>query len=328
MTDSFLFSVVILSYCSSKTWQAAVDSVLMQDYPSVELIFSDDGSKDFDRRAIETYISERAGENLHHFEVLSTEKNRGTVKNIIEAEQHCKGSFLIHFAADDAFANEKVLSHLAEKLLEKPKDVLGIYGQSIVCDADLLPSGGCSFDTSVATLMNSESSNQQWERLCSRCCIHFGATAFVREELLTEERYDSSFVLMEDWPFFLKATQVGFRFLYMDEPILLYRQGGVTAGEFTEGRRQLFKDHLHLYERYILPKSDMLKNTWKIWLRYLDDRKDAQKAYGELSSIGIKNLSEFSNRFYCIYSIWLLKRYRLVVVLSFVFILSLFIFIK
>ena len=37
-TDTPLFSVVIVSYRNGEQWKDAVDSVLTQDYPAIELI--------------------------------------------------------------------------------------------------------------------------------------------------------------------------------------------------------------------------------------------------------------------------------------------------
>ena len=326
MPDSFLFSVVILSYRSNETWKKAVDSVLMQDYPKVELIFSDDGSPDFDKNIVLDYIVSNAKSNLCGFQILDSSVNRGTVKNLMEAERFCSGRYLIHFAADDALADEYALSLLAEALEGKSDDVLGVYGESIICDSDLTPTKDCSFDTTNAARMNAETSQQQWQRLCSRCCIHLGATAFVREELKKAEGFDDSFVLMEDWPFFLKCTHNGFRFTFVEQPVLLYRKGGITDGDFSEGRKQLFKDHLHLYEKYILPDSNRIgAKTCAVWLRYLDDRKDTDKAYGRLSNLSDKEIAGFTKKYPLYFCIWFLKRYRRYIALLVILILFLFI---
>lgn len=311
MPETILFSVVILSYQSSKTWQAAVDSVLIQDYPRIELIYADDGSDDFDREGMERYIQQKAGSNLVCCQLLAAAQNRGTVRNLIEAEQKSTGEYLIHFAADDALANAHVLSDLAQALARKPQDVVGVYGKSIVCDTELNPMQACSFDTAAAAQMNQESAFQQWKRLCRRCCIHMGATAFVRTDLMQRLSFDDSFFLLEDWPFFLRATRDGGRFRFLDLPVLYYRQGGVTANAFSQSRKRLFRDHLHVYEKYILPQADLLgSGALKIWLRYLDDRMDARKAYGELSSLSYSQLSAFSRRFPAFFTVWGIKRYR------------------
>ena len=47
-----VFSVVIASFRSAACWKDAVRSVLIQDYPAIELIFCDDGSEGVMRRQL------------------------------------------------------------------------------------------------------------------------------------------------------------------------------------------------------------------------------------------------------------------------------------
>ena len=42
-----VFSVILAHYCQPDYWKDAVDSVLNQDYPAIELIFADDGTPGF-----------------------------------------------------------------------------------------------------------------------------------------------------------------------------------------------------------------------------------------------------------------------------------------
>lgn len=313
MTETALFSVIILSYKSGKTWRDAVGSVLLQNYPRIELIFSDDGSDDFCKEEIEAFILSNCRPNLIKYDIYSSSENRGTVANICSAQAKCSGKFVMHFAADDALADDNCLTVLSEALMNKPYEVLGVYGQSIVCDEKLNSLGKCSFDTEIALKMNNETAHQQWKRLCTRCCIHLGATAFVKEELFSAVRFDEKFELIEDWPFFLVNMQNGKRFQFMNAPILLYRQGGVTnTSPFNKERKRLFKDHLSVYEKYILPFTEELdnKNALKVWLRYLDDRKDASQMLDVFSAVPYAKLFSGRKKERIFFLVWLLKRYR------------------
>lgn len=53
-------------------WKAEVDSVLMQDYPAVELIFADDCTVGFDINVVQWYIGSRERENIVRFCVVPT----------------------------------------------------------------------------------------------------------------------------------------------------------------------------------------------------------------------------------------------------------------
>ena len=308
-----LFSVVIVSYRNGEQWKDAVESVLTQDYPAIELILSDDGSPDFLPEAAEEFIAAKKSGNFVRSLVLKSGQNLGTVANMRKADASCTGRYLLHFAADDALAGEHVLSSFASALQRKEPDVLGVYGRSESCDSDLRPRGACSFDPVEAAAMNSLSPQGQWQRLCQGCCIHMGAAAFIREEYLQSGGVDPAFDIMEDWPFFLENTHRGKRFQFINFPALRYRQGGVTQRRgATPGYRRLLSDHLLLVEQQILSYSGELGllQRLRVWLRYLDDRADARKLFGELSHIPYRTLRWLNPGAPVFLLLWWVKRHR------------------
>lgn len=312
-TTAPLFSVVIVCYRNGEQWKDAVESVLIQDYPAIELILTDDGSPDFLPKAAEELIAAKKGGNLVRSVVLKSEQNLGTVGNMRKADALCTGRYLLHFAADDALAGEHVLTSFVLALQKKEQDVLGVYGRSEICDSALHPCGACSFDPVEAAAMNALSSMEQWQRLCQGCCIHMGAAAFIREEFLQSGGFDSAFDVMEDWPFFLENTRRGKRFQFIDFPSLHYRQGGVTQRRSANpGYRRLLLDHFFLFEQKILPFSHELRfyERLRIWLRYLDDRADARKLFGELSHIPYHALGHLCPGVPGFLLLWWAKHYR------------------
>ena len=67
------FSVVLLHYDQEAYWRQAVDSILAQDYPAIELVVSDDASPNFDAGAVRRYVE--AG-------------NRGNITDVNECIMH------------------------------------------------------------------------------------------------------------------------------------------------------------------------------------------------------------------------------------------------
>lgn len=311
-TEMPVFSVVIISYRSGELWKQAVSSVLSQDYQAIELILADDGTPDFSCAEAEKFIAQKCGSNLVRSRVISSECNNGTVQNLNKADQYCSGAYLLHFAADDALAHNGVLTVFADTLQHKKPGVLGVYGRSECCDDQLRPVGSCSFDPVLAERMNSFSAREQWKRLCQGCCLHLGATAFLREEYLRTDGFDPRFRLMEDWPFLLKCTRQGYLFEFIDLSALLYRQGGVTKRKPTPSYRSLMTDHLLNYEMNILPASAELDRMarWKVWMRYLDDRMDGRKLFGELSAVSYGKLRGFDAHAVWYLPMWWIKRNR------------------
>ncbi len=254
-----LFSVVVMSYNRGELWKQAVDSILSQDYPEIELVLADDGSEDFDKAEAERYIREHAGKSLKGFVVLADGVHVGTVANLRRAHGHCTGRYLTHIAGDDAYADGGVLSRYAEALEKKQAEVLGVYGDSLLCDEELEPTGESYFDREEALRLNGCSADELFKKLADRCCIPMGATAFIREEFLAQGDFDERYRLIEDWPFFVRTACGGRRYIYIESPALLYRAGGVSRSDGTHPAYPgCCADHLKIYESEIIP------NLWRL----------------------------------------------------------------
>lgn len=286
MGEDRLFSVVIPSYGGGALWKTAVDSVLMQDYPEIELIFSDDCTPNFNVGEVQRYIERKKGGNLRRFMVIRQSQNIGTVANLKEADRHCMGRYLTHIAMDDAYCSSNVLSQYAKALQSKGAGTLGVYANSLVCDEELNLLGGVSFDVEKAKDMNNMTGTEQFAVLAEGCCIHMGATAFIRDEFMHSGGFDEKYRLIEDWPYFLKCTLTGYRFHYEPFEAIYYRMGGITDELYSSpGKRACMQDHLRIYEELIFSGFKYLKTSRRaeVYRRYAVDRANLESVYGPLS---------------------------------------------
>jgi len=94
-----LLTVLIPNYNYGNFIGEAIDSVLAQDYPDLELIIVDDGSDD---DSVQTARERLAGtDRLHHGEVIALDRNRGKLGAMNAALDHLNGEYLITLDADD-----------------------------------------------------------------------------------------------------------------------------------------------------------------------------------------------------------------------------------
>ena len=77
-----LVSCVVTCYKKVPYLIEAIDSVLMQDYPRIELLVTDDGTVDFPSEEISNYIEKKKGPGIERYVVFHHEVNVGTVKNM------------------------------------------------------------------------------------------------------------------------------------------------------------------------------------------------------------------------------------------------------
>src|SRR5437764_14102134 len=99
-----LVSIVIPSYNHARYLAAAIDSVLAQDYPRVELMVIDDGSTDGSSAVLERYRGRFRWE---------TQPNRGQAATMNRGWRMSRGEVLAYLSADDTLASDAVSKSVA-----------------------------------------------------------------------------------------------------------------------------------------------------------------------------------------------------------------------
>ena len=294
-----VFSVSIVHFNQPEFWREAIASVLVQDYPAVQLVFSDDASAEFDKAEVERFIEENRRENLISYTVIAHEENIGTVRNHNIGDEACFGRYVTHFAADDAFANESVLSAYASSLEDLPDDVLGVFGRIIPCDRELVPLSNpkINLPSEEERIAISEmTSAEQFRHLVFKhgSRIPMGASAFIRERYNAFHPLDTRMKYIEDWPFFLNATRYDRRMLFAGIDVLMYRAGGISQSkDADEFRKMYIHDLISIYETSILPfMTDRFDNDEQaeIMCTYLTlvNRLDAVSDTERIASVHIE----------------------------------------
>jgi len=106
VSSSPMLSIVIVTLNAARTLQRCLDSIFMQDYPSLQVIVMDGGSNDGT-----TAILERNTERIGYW---SSEKDGGIYDAMNKAVQKATGDFIYFIGADDELTPQ--FSKLAEQL--------------------------------------------------------------------------------------------------------------------------------------------------------------------------------------------------------------------
>lgn len=110
MITKGLVSILTPCYNGAKLIHRLLDSVLSQDYPTIEMIVVDDGSKDKTRAVIESYIIKfkQKGYSL----IYLYQDNAGQAAAINKALPLVKGEYLVWPDADDFYSCENAISEM------------------------------------------------------------------------------------------------------------------------------------------------------------------------------------------------------------------------
>ena len=200
-------SVIIMSYNHADYITQSIMSVVNQTYKNVELIVTDDASKDTSAIIIKQLAEQ------HHFKYIAHEVNAGTNKNILSGLALVTGEYLAILASDDYFIEDKIEKQL-KFILENKLD--GVYSTGYVVEngkPTLIPipeifSSGNNKDITRYVYLNDTGPLFQ-SGLFSMSMI--SALSYLRNEYK-----------LDDMPFLIKAFE-NYKVRYLNQPSFYYR---------------------------------------------------------------------------------------------------------
>jgi hypothetical protein len=196
-----LLTVALFSYNQEKYIQAAIEGVLAQTYSPLEIIISDDCSKDKTFNIIEDVA--RSYEGPHRLVINRNESNLGICGHVNRVCGMARGEWLIAAAGDDVSLPERV-EVLAECILRYPASAYAL-SQAITFSDD------CVARTKVDTTFTQP----------------LGATEAFRLSVFREFGALLEDTCNEDWALYFRA-QIRGEVIIVERPLVRYRLSEVS----------------------------------------------------------------------------------------------------
>jgi len=221
-----LISVLLPNYNSLDLY-AALDSVLMQDYPNIQLILIDDASRAFPKLEIEAYIREHCGEQLREWRVIVNSSNQGTVRTMNHAFKLAQGKYIFNLAGDDAFYDHHVLSDWVAEFQRTGAEVMTAkrmnYDETLEQELGMAPN-----EEQIYKIRN-QTPRELFEEIgpvnfIFGCCTARSAECIERHGLCSD-RYR----LIDDHPVNLRLLRENVKIAFFDRIVIKYRAGGVSS---------------------------------------------------------------------------------------------------
>lgn len=274
-----LFSFGIVSYNNYQYIFEAVDSVLCQTYPNIELLISNDGSLDFNLEELKRYITDHKRENIVRIEIRNHEKNVGTVSNVESVRQMAKGEFIMYMAADDALYDCHVLQRYADEFIKQGKSALVVSSRTAMCGVDLRQVRDYFPDEEGRRVIREGTSEQLFARMCHVFTLPTTSTCYRMSLYDVVGPYDTEYYIIEDAPLFIKIARLGIKVYWIDDMIgARHRDGGVSHNEnkkITAAYRRYRQDEILFYQKEILPYQNRLS---------AEDRQKMEQVWEGMSS--------------------------------------------
>lgn len=257
-----LLSSIIVTFNSGEFLFEAIDSVLKQDYPEIELIISDDGTKNFDKDRISLYIDTNKKDNLVKFNILHCDKNVGTVRNINGALFHARGEYIKILGGDDTYPDSNIFSKQVKCV--QSGDLLATVGKAQQCDYKMRPIADERVERSnldLPIVLNMEYKEAR-KYITKRDIfpIAIQAVCYHHNFFLQNGFCDKDYTLIDDAASALMILKEAKKVSYMNEYTVNHRSkvGISSSKELFAARRLLYyKDCVTFAEKEIDKRPDI-----------------------------------------------------------------------
>lgn len=189
--------------------QKQIDSLLQQTWTNMEIIVSDDASKDGTRNILEQYLDDQ------RFRIIFHTSNLGAIKNFEFATKQAKGEFLAFCDQDDIWLPEKL-----ELLYHAIGNASLVYSDSVLIDEN-----GQSLQKKLSNLRKMGDVNDTKGFIFSN--VVWGHTMMIRKSLVDLVIPIPEKIPHDIWFAVIATIHTGIK--YVDQPLTLYRQHAKTV---------------------------------------------------------------------------------------------------
>ena len=236
-----LVSVILPSYNRAWTLKDAVDSVLLQDYPNIELIIIDDGSDDDTQELLGVYknkITVLCQENKG----VSAARNKG-----IKAS---RGKFIALLDSDDAWDKRKISCQM---------EFFNDHPEALICQTEeIWIRNGKKVNPKVK---HKKPSGMIFEQSLHLCLVSPSSVMMKRQLFDMKGYFNETFLVCEDYDLWLRIA-IRYPFKFLSDKLIVKRGGH----EDQLSRKYWGMDRWRVYALEKILRSDDLNPERRGWV--------------------------------------------------------------
>lgn len=269
-----LVSIVVVTYNSAKYVLDTLESAKKQTYSNIELIISDDCSKDDTVSICDEWLAKNSS-RFCRTQLITSKQNTGIGKNCNRGLFASTGEWIKLIAGDDV-----LIETCVEDLVEAAKEHKECYifhslcrrFRDLITDGNELPQS--KYIPTPLFRNNDVTQKQQYESLMISCPIA-ACTVMINAQILKNlGGYEEKVRVCEDWPTWIKLSQAGYKFFFVGRTTVKYRvhSESVYSGSMKDSVFPMFymtdKKVYKLYIKSIAPFS--IRFYWSYMFIYKD----------------------------------------------------------
>lgn len=221
MGSEILVSVVVITYNSAEYIVETLESIKNQTYKNIELVVSDDASTDDTVALAENWLNINK-ERFCKYDIVESKSNTGISGNCNRGVMSATGKYVKLIAGDDLLLNnciEDLLDYSLENNLNFayakviPFTDLGdkVYETKLMKYEKLMYE---IFDLDV---------KHQYKKLLKGFSMYTIGLFLKRQIILDIGGFDEEYKMMEDYPFAIKVTSMGYKLNLLNKYVVKYR---------------------------------------------------------------------------------------------------------
>lgn len=217
LDNSILVSIVVASYNASQYIEDLLESIKKQTYPNIELVLTDDGSRD---ETIEKAKKWLKNNDISFEYIINVQtQNKGVTKNFNDGIALSNGKYIKIIAADDVLDEKCIENNLRVCLSNNLNYAFSKVG--IFHDSNM----ECFEEQPKNTEFYKYPRKKQFKEILKRNLFVFAPTFFVSRAFFDEiGGFDEDYRNMEDYPLWIKMGEKGYEFHLLDTLTVYYRK--------------------------------------------------------------------------------------------------------
>lgn len=245
-----LVSIPIVTYNSAEFIIETLESVKAQTYPRLELIVSDDCSKDNTVALCREWLAQNK-DRFERTQLIEAKRNTGVSANLNRAEAACTGEWVKFLDGDDLLLPTCVQDYIG--FVEEHPEVVYLFSRIEAFGASEERNRYYTekvFDYTIFDL----DARKQYEKLIWQNFV-MSSTCMYNRAKNSELglRNDERIPLLEDWPRWINVTKKGVQLRFLDKVEVKYRiheKSLSTSGTISPSYR---KSNMLLCKYYQIP---------------------------------------------------------------------------
>lgn len=241
-----LVSVIVVTYNSSNHVLETLESIKNQTYTNLEIIITDDCSTDRTISITNNWLeSNKTIKKVT--KVITSSKNTGTPENCNRGFEFASGKWVKTISGDDT---------LEINCIEKFVDFTNYNQCEIIFSKINLIKGNRKIKNISNTSFFNLNAKNQLKKILSNDSYLFAPSVFIKKDLISRlGGFNSKYKIIEDLPFWIKASQSGVSFFLINDHLVNYRinESNVSKSNSTRFINiKFYNEYKIIYKELIL----------------------------------------------------------------------------